>query len=255
MRRAILLSLIAAIVGTASPAGARRAPLAPPAPVAEGQHAEAPVVPGGLPYLLFIPAGYNASTSERWPLLIFLHGSGERGTNLDLIKNHGPPQIADHDPAFPFVVISPQLPAAANEDDLWPIPALDALADHALRTLRIDPSRVYVTGLSLGGMASWAWAAAEPQRFAAIAPVSADADVRTACSLKDTPIWDFHGDRDDVLDPKGDFAMVEAVRACGGHPRLTIYPDTGHSAWEGAYADPALWLWLLEQRRPNRIAR
>lgn len=239
---------IAAALLLAGPASARSSAAVHP-PVVEGQTAQAPVAPGGLPYLLFVPKGYNASGSERWPLIIFLHGSGERGTDINAVKKNGPPKLVESDPAFPFIVISPQLGPSAHPDDPWQVGPLDALLDHVLKSLRVDPDRVYLTGLSLGGMATWSWAAAEPGRFAAIAPVSATADPRTACSLKSMPIWDFHGDRDDVLDPKGDFDMVEAVRACGGHPRMTLYPDTGHSAWEGAYADPALWVWLLEQRR------
>lgn len=215
----------------------------------EGQSPQPPVTRNGLPYLLFLPKGYNNSGSERWPLLIFLHGSGERGSDLNRVKANGPPKLVEADPAFPFIVISPQLPAAADPDDPWSVGPLDAILRHVLKTLRVDPNRVYLTGLSLGGMATWAWASTEPQLFAAIVPVSATADPRTACALKSMPTWDFHGDRDDTLDPKGDFEMVEAVRSCGGHPRLTIYPDTGHDAWDQAYSDPALWMWLLEQRR------
>lgn len=234
----------------AAPASARpHAKPVPPPPVTEGQTPQPPVAPGGLPYLLFIPKGYISSGAERWPLVIFLHGSGERGSDINAVKKNGPPKFVDTDTAFPFIVISPQLPPSPNEDDPWQIPPLDALLDHALKTLRVDPNRVYLTGLSLGGMATWAWGAAEPGRFAALVPISATANPSTACALNNMPVWDFHGDRDDVLDPRGDFDMVEAVRACGGHPRMTIYPDTGQSAWEGAYADPALWLWLLEQRR------
>lgn len=245
MKRALLI--LAALLA-ATPASAR-SHTAAPAPIVEGQNPQPPVAPGGLPYLLFIPKGYNASGTERWPLVIFLHGSGERGSDINLVKKNGPPKFVETDRAFPFVVISPQLAAATHPDDPWQIAPLDALLDRVLKILRVDPNRVYLTGLSLGGMATWSWAAAEPQRFAAIVPISATADPSTACALKSMPIWDFHGDRDDVLDPRGDFNMVEAVRACGGHPRMTIYPDTGHSAWEGAYADPALWMWLLEQRR------
>lgn len=248
MNRAAL-GLFAALLIAAPVSGRPHAAPAAPAPIVEGQTPQPPVAPGGLPYLLFIPKGYNSSGNELWPLVIFLHGSGERGSDINAVKKNGPPKFVDTDTAFPFVVMSPQLPPAANEDDPWKIPPLDALLDHVLKTLRVDPNRVYLTGLSLGGMATWSWAAAEPQRFAAIAPISAMANASTACALKDMPVWDFHGDRDDVLDPRSDFNMVEAIRGCGGHPRMTIYPDTGHSAWEGAYADPALWMWLLEQRR------
>jgi predicted peptidase len=216
----------------------------PAAPVLEGQHPQPPVAPGGYAYQLHLPAGYAADPKARWPLLVFLHGAGERGDDIAAVKVHGPTKIADRDPNFPFVMVAPQLPA--NQD--WDLARLDALLDRTLKTLRIDRRRVYLTGLSRGGHATWRWAAARPWLFAAIAPVAGRGDPATACALKATPIWAFHGDRDDIVPPEGSFAMVRAIRACGGSPRLTIYPDFGHNSWDPAYDDPALYWWLLEQR-------
>ncbi|HMI41498.1 MAG TPA: hypothetical protein VK485_09750, partial [Sphingomicrobium sp.] len=122
------------------------------APV-DGQHPQPPVVSGAYAYQLHLPKGYAADAKARWPLMIFLHGSGERGDHLDRVKVHGPPKIADRDPAFPFVLVSPQLPA---EQD-WDLAKLAALFDHSMATLRVDPARVYLTGLSLGGHATWRW--------------------------------------------------------------------------------------------------
>src|SRR5881296_4557860 len=175
-RIAIALSALA----TAVPVAARTAQ----AQVIEGQTAEPPIAPGGLPYLLFIPKGYAASGDERWPLLIFLHGSGERGSDIDAVKKNGPPKLVGKDPGFPFIVISPQLPPNADEDAPWPIAPLDAILDGALKTLRVDPARVYLTGLSLGGIATWTWGTAEPERFAALVPIAAFGDVARACRLK-----------------------------------------------------------------------
>ena len=251
MRRTIGLLALAAMTA-ASPASAKSRTPAPPAVLAEGQSPQPAVAPGGLPYQLFIPRGYNDNPAERWPLIIFLHGSGERGTDIARVKVHGPPKIADQNPALPFVIISPQLPPSANEDDPWPIPPLDALLDHALKTLKVDPKRVYLTGLSLGGIATWEWGAARPERFAALAPVAGSADEKTACTLKDKPVWAFHGDRDDAVDNASDFAMLRAIQKCGGHPRMSLFPDRGHDSWEPAYADPGLYLWLLEQRLPPK---
>ncbi len=208
-----------------------------------GQHAHPALAPGGYPFQLFVPRAAGQG-HDRWPLLIFLHGSGERGDDISRVKVHGPPKIADRNPDFPFILISPLLPA----DQDWDVAKLDAIVDRALATLPIDPSRVYLTGLSRGGHASWRWAAAEPGRFAAVAPVAGRGDTREACALKGKPVWAFHGDRDDVVTPEGSFAMVRAIRACGGNPRLTIYPDLGHNAWDPAYDDPALYLWLLSHR-------
>lgn len=216
-----------------------------------GQHPQPALESGGYPYQLFLPPDLvklGAKKGERWPLLIFLHGSGERGSDIAKVKVHGPPKRAEVDGSFPFILVSPLLPE--NED--WDIAKLDRIVDEAMRKLPVDPGRVYLTGLSRGGHATWRWAAAEPGRFAAIAPVAGRGDPATACLLKDSPVWALHGDRDDVVVPEGSFAMARAIRACGGRKsRLTIYPDLGHNAWDPAYSDPTLYLWLLSQRSPT----
>ena len=209
----------------------------PPEP---GQRPQAPVAEGGYEYHLHIPTG--ARGEQDWPLLIFLHGSGERGSDIAKVKVHGPPKVADRDPAFPFILVSPQLP----EGEDWDLAKLDAIVDRAMEALPVDPARVYLTGLSRGGHATWRWAAEEPTRFAAIAPVAGRGNPGTACRLMDLPVWAFHGDRDDVVLPEGSFAMSRAIRACGGRQaRLSIYPDLGHNAWDPAYDDPALYEWFL----------
>lgn len=217
-----------------------------PAPV-EGQHPHAPIAKDGYEFQLHLPPGSaRPAKGARLPLMIFLHGSGERGSEVAQVKVHGPPKIADRDKNFPFLLVSPQLPA---EQD-WDLDKLRAILTWALKTLPADPDRVILTGLSRGGHATWRWGAAEPWRFAAIAAVAGRGDPATACALKDMPVWAFHGDRDDVVTPEGSFAMARAIRACGGSPRLTIYPDLGHNSWDPAYDDPALYYWLLAQRRP-----
>ena len=217
---------------------------------AHGQHPQAPLVEDGYPYQLFIPHALEVSEDNaeqaKWPLMIFLHGSGERGEDIARVKVHGPPKHADRNPDFPFILISPLL--GADQD--WDIGQLDRILDHALATLPVDLDRIYLTGLSRGGHATWRWGAAEPDRFAALAPVAGRGDADTACTLKDVPVWAFHGDRDDVVPPEGSFAMARAIRGCEGRKsRLTIYPDLGHNAWDPAYADPELYLWMLSHRR------
>lgn len=236
IRAAAMLGLTAAL---SMPATAKL-------PMVEGQTPQAAIEPGSYPYQLFLPRGYLADKDVRWPLLLFLHGSGERGADVAKVKAHGPPKVADRDPAFPFVLASPLL----GEGQDWDITKLDQLLDHITRNYRIDRSRIYLTGLSRGGHASWRWAIAEPRRFAAVAPVACRGDPGEACRLMDLPIWAFHGDRDDVVWPEGSFAMVRAIRACAGrNARLTIYPDLGHNAWDPAYDDPKLYDWLLQQRQ------
>lgn len=243
-----LLGAFSAALLLAGCAGSQ--PLRAEAPLVAGQHPEPALAEGSYPYQLFVPRSLakerDANQQRSWPLMIFLHGSGERGDDIAKVKVHGPPKYADRDADFPFILISPLLPA---EED-WDLAKLDAILDHALKTLPVDPDRVYLTGLSRGGHATWRWGEAEPGRFAAIAPVAGRGDPSGACTLKDIPVWAFHGDRDDVVTPEGSFAMARAIRACGGHmSRLTIYPDLGHNAWDPAYADPALYLWLLGHRR------
>lgn len=220
-------------------------------PLNAGQHPQPPVDPSGYAYQLFMPlnvAAADGRAARSWPLMIFLHGSGERGSDLAKVKLHGPPKLADRDPTFPFILASPLLPA----DQDWDTVKLARIVDHLLGALPVDADRVYLTGLSRGGHATWRWAAAEPGKFAAIAPVAGRGDPAIACALKDTPVWSFHGDRDDVVAPEGSFAISRAIRACGGkRARLTIYPDLGHNAWDPAYEDPALYLWLLSHRRPS----
>ncbi len=222
--------------------------LAQTPPVADGQSPQPAIEAGSYPWQRFLPRGYSADPQASWPLLIFLHGSGERGDDVSKAKVHGPPKIAERTPDFPFVTVSPLL--GADQD--WDIAKLDRLVEHVMKTYRIDPTRIYLTGLSRGGHASWRWAMAQPQRFAAVAPVAGRGDPAGACALMDTPIWAFHGDRDEVVPPEGSFAMVRAIRACGGpFSRLTIYPDLGHNSWDPAYDDPALYYWLLSHRLPS----
>ena len=236
-----------ALALAASPAAARtKAP-----PVVEGQTPQQPVASGNYPYQLFVPKGYLTDKAKQYPLLIFLHGSGERGDDVAKVKVHGPPKIADRDPGFPFLTVSPLL--GADQD--WDIEKLDQLLDHVAKTYRVDRTRIYLTGLSRGGHASWRWAIAEPKRFAAVAAIAGRGNPGEACRLMDLPIWAFHGDRDDVVTPEGSFNMARAIRACGGRKvRLTIYPDLGHNAWDPAYDDPALYAWLLEQKLSSPIS-
>jgi len=249
MRPALRVILLIAAGGLASSmaTGAPPKNISTVPAVTIGQTPQPPVAPGGYGYQLFIPRSYSSGHKQApWPLMIFLHGSGERGSDLDLVKVHGPPKKADQDPDFPFVLISPQLPAGVED---WDLANLNAILDQALKTLNVDPDRVYLTGLSRGAYGTLDWALANPERFAAIAPVAGRSEVPRACILKDMPIWLFHGDRDDTVDPRGSFEMHRAIRACGGQPRLTIYPDLGHNSWDPAYDDPELYLWLLKQRR------
>jgi predicted peptidase len=199
----------------------------------------------GYRYLLYLPKSYAADPSKRWPLLLFLHGSGERGDDLAKVKVHGPPTLLDARDDFPFVVVSPQCP----EGERWSADALAALLDDVTKRLRIDLDRVCVSGLSMGGRGTWDLAMTYPERFAAIAPVCGGALPDRACRLKDVPVRAYHGAKDTTVPLAESETVIEAVRRCGGAAELLVDPEAGHDSWTAAYSDPALWEWLLSKRR------
>lgn len=198
-----------------------------------------------LRYLSWFPSAYNTHKDQQFPLLIFLHGSGERGTDLEKVKAWGPPSFVESRPDFPFIVISPQCP----EGQWWKIEDLDLLLAQLLKKLRVDSDRVYLTGLSMGGYGTWEWAYTYPGRFAAIAPVCGGGEPIMAEELKLIPVWAFHGQDDPVVPVQGAIEMVEAVNKAGGDAKLTIYPGVGHDSWKNAYTEDGLYKWLLSHTR------
>ncbi len=196
-------------------------------------------------YLLWIPSDYKKDKTKSYPLLIFLHGSGERGDSLELVKKNGPPSFVENRPDFPFIMVSPQCP----KNTRWNTEDLQQMLEKLKHKYRIDPSRIYLTGLSMGGFGTWAWACIYPNQFAAIAPVCGGGDIQFARELTNTPVWAFHGDADPVVPVKRTIEMVEAVNAKGGSARMTIYPGVGHDSWVNAYNDEELYTWLLDHLR------
>lgn len=213
-------------------------------PVQHEMHFEAQTPVGTkIDYLLFLPQGYEKS-KKRWPLMLFLHGSGESGTNLVKVKKHGPPKIVESKPDFPFILISPQSPGHG-----WNVNTLNALLDNVIRKYRVDKHRVYLTGLSMGGFGTWSLAAAHPKRFAAIVPICGGGDPADAKKLAALPIWVFHGAKDPSVPVQKSRDMVEAIKAAGGNIKFTEYPDAKHDCWTETYNNPELYKWLLEQKR------
>lgn len=213
-----------------------------------------------LSYLLALPEGYTPNTQSNtqpntqeqpWPLLLFLHGSGERGRNLDKLLVYGPPRQVNEGREFPFILIAPQCPPRER----WSIPLLSGLLDEIARDYAVDPDRVLVSGVSMGGFGTWALATATPERFAAIAPVCGGGDPRLACNLRSVPVWAFHGALDDIVPLSESERMVEAVAACGGQAKLTIYPNASHDSWTPTYNNPEVYEWLLAQRRATASPR
>ena len=201
-----------------------------------------------LRYLVWMPDPAEKPAAG-WPLVIFLHGSGERGRNLAKVKAHGPPMYAAAGRRFPFVLVAPQV----DDGDSWHSDEIEALRADLVGRLPIDADRVLVTGMSMGGYGAWNYAVAYPEQVAAIAPVCGIGNVERAGRVAQVPVWAFHGGRDPVVPIAADREMVEAVRAAGGQVKFTVYAEVGHNAWDRAYADPALYTWLLAQRRARSV--
>jgi len=198
-------------------------------------------------YLLSLPAGYENS-EQRWPLMLFLHGGGESGESLAKVKANGPPKlIAGNERAFPCIVVSPQSPGRG-----WNPDYLAALLDDICATYRVDPERIYLTGLSMGGYGTWMLAAAQPDRFAAIVPICGGGNPADADKLKGIPIWVFHGAEDKTVKLENSTKMVDALKAVGSDVKFTIYPGVGHDSWTETYANPELYDWLFAQKRAAR---
>jgi len=211
-------------------------------------------------YLLFKPRSYAAAADVRWPLILFLHGAGERGTDVWRVAKHGPPKVVRTQPDFPFLVVSPQCPSGQT----WNNDALLALLDRILATCRVDPARVYLTGLSMGGYGTWSLALAAPERFAAVVPVCGGGsllktllpDPRRVAALRRLPVWAFHGAKDTVVDPRESRRMITALRRLGcRNVRLTLYREAEHDSWTRTYQDPRLYSWLLAHRSRSQMPR
>jgi predicted peptidase len=216
-----------------------------------------------LPYRLLKPPAVEEG--KRYPLVIFLHGAGERGSDNEKQLVHGVPQFAakENREKYPCFLIAPQCPAGQRwvevdwsaDSHTQPKEPGEAgrltleLIDRAITDLPVDPKRVYVTGLSMGGYGTWDLLARRPDRFAAGAIVCGGADEATAERIKHIPVWVFHGARDTAVKPARSRNMVAALEKTGGKPKYTEYPDVGHNSWDNAYRDPKLFAWLFAQQK------
>jgi predicted peptidase len=205
-------------------------------------------------YLLFLPEGYDAKGAKRWPLMLFLHGAGERGTNIWKVATHGPPKNVATQPDFPFIVVSPQCP----EHQTWSRDALLGLLDDVMAKYAVDTKRVYLTGLSMGGYGTWDLGLAYPERFAAIVPICGGGQTITVlaasrekgAALKTLGVWAFHGGKDPVVPLAESQRMVDAVKKAGvTDVHLTVYPEALHNSWTETYKNPKLYEWLLKHER------
>lgn len=196
-------------------------------------------------YLVDLPRGYAAG-GKQWPLVLFLHGADERGSDLSMVQLQGLPRL-DASGDLPFILVAPQVP----KGEIWSADALAALMDHLEATLRVDRSREYLTGLSMGAFGAWDLATAMPDRFAAVVAISGGSNPVEICRLKRVPVWIVHGRDDDVIPVSWAVNLARRLERCGGRVRLTIYPGVGHDAWTRTYADSGFTRWLLAQRRAD----
>lgn len=193
-------------------------------------------------YLLYLPKDYN-ETDKEFPLVLFLHGAGERGDDIEKVKIHGLPKLINEGKDFPFIVVSPQCP----DRMFWNTDILFKLLDEIEANYRVDKNRIYVTGLSMGGHGTWSLAIEQPNRFAAIAPVCGWADTSKASTIAHIPIWVFHGAKDVVVPVKSSEDMIAALKNYGSNVKLTIYPEANHDSWTETYNNEELYKWFLEQ--------
>lgn len=215
-----------------------------------------------LPYRLLAPE--KVEPDEKYPLVLFLHGAGERGEDNERQLHNGGRRFVEADArqAFPCWVLAPQCPAGRYWVDMdWrrgeerqpPHPAaplatcLDAIS--ALeKEAPVDPQRIYVMGISMGGFGTWDLVTRYPDTVAAAVPICGGGDPRRAHVIHHLPLWVFHGAEDSVVPPEYSRRMVEAIRAVGGHPRYTEYAGVGHNSWDAALAEPELFPWLFSHR-------
>jgi len=213
---------------------------------------------GVMKFEYYLPKGYDARDSKRWPLMLFLHGAGERGDDVGQVAKHGPLKLINEGQDLPFIIVAPQCPSG----QLWKSDSLLQLLDHVTKTFKVDQSRVYLVGLSMGGYAAWNLGLCYPEKFAAVVPISGGGDLldiilvnpEHANALKTLPVWAFHGAKDPVVPLNESQRTVDFLRAYGDHEvKLTIYPEAKHDAWTQTFDNPEVFTWLLQHERTNTL--
>ena len=199
-------------------------------------------------YVRYLPK--DIKEGEKYPLVIFLHGAGERGDDLDVACRHGyMKHVREEGAEYPFIYVAPQCPS----DKYWGCytESLLAFLDYVCDTLPVDRARVYLTGLSMGGTGTWMLAMADPERFAAIAPVCGSGIYWHGTVLVNTPILAYHGDCDDIVPIQNSVEMITSVNKRGGNAQIRILYGVKHDAWNVAYSGAELYEWLLSHVRSS----
>jgi predicted peptidase len=201
-----------------------------------------------LNYLLYLPKEYG-KMDKKWPMILFLHGVGESGGDPNLVTKQGLPKLIAQGKDFDFIIVSPQCPKNNWWSDLTA--ELNALVDDITARYEVDTSRLYVTGLSMGGFGTWSLIQKYPDKFAAAAPICGGGDtVMAKYRLAKMPIWVFHGAKDDIVPLSKAEEMVEALKKAGSqNVQFTVYPEAGHDSWTETYNNPQLYQWFLSHEK------
>lgn len=200
----------------------------------------------GFNCVIAFPDAYDCE--KKYPTILFLHGAGTRGDDVEILKGNLYFKLTAAQTGFPFITVAPQC-----SENTWfdRFEALKALALEISRYAFVDPTRVYLMGASMGGYATWQLAMSIPECFAAAVPICGGGMYWNASRLVDLPVWAFHGALDQVVLPEESIKMVEKVNKRGGSARITIYPNNAHDAWSDTYANPEVFRWLLENTNKN----
>ena len=213
----------------------------------------------GCEYLISFPANYDTNSKTGFPLILFLHGAGERGTDIWNASVHGPSKYAEQHPDFPFMLVTPLCPA----EEVWTNELLLELLDELNAKHKVDDQRIYLTGLSMGGYGAWNLGLSRPEKFAALAPICGGGErieILLAArgfsgpiklqNLQKLPVWAFHGARDPVVPVEESERMFKALtEAKCEDVKLTVYPEAQHDSWTETYNNPELYAWFLKHKR------
>ena len=204
----------------------------------------------GLGYLLYLPEGYEDDPGQTWPLLIFLHGSGDRGDSLFLLAKASPFMMIREQGPLPFIIVAPLL-SDSEFYRSFPESYMDGVLEQVLADYRVDQKRIYVTGLSMGGEATYRFALHRPDTFAAVAPLAAFLNSPPSMeSIKDLPVWAIHGADDTVVSLSAAQRPVDALEQAGGNVQFTVLEGHDHDVWTDTYSDPLFYGWLLQHQKP-----
>ena len=204
-----------------------------------------------LKYLIYLPKDY---LTKKYPLVLFLHGAGERGTNLKDIEIHGLPKLVRNGKKFPFIIIAPQCPLNLWWSDPLPVDLLSKLVSDIVMKYGIHKNNVFCTGLSMGGYGTLALSIKNPKLFSAIIPICGGMDIKNffdILNLKDLPIWLFHGDKDEVIPLENSQSIYKVLKPVNKNIKLTVYKGVDHNSWDRAYDDNELYKWMLSHKETS----